>query len=271
MKFSILPSELGERQKCGPSWALSFYIVFLALAFDTPARCQQPAPTSQSIVEAARNARERQENNTQHPKIITDDDLGAQAVLPSPAVIPPEPPAKKEAEAQTPTKPGCDNPDAERLKAELQAAQHERDQLRNDLAYQPKVISDGDVDMTNFKPGSSGLDNGTTPLTQAQPVAPARVTEVMVDEKIASLNDALRIACGSPKDAGTQRKLDSAEQQLKLLQQEFSLDQDVYYSKPNYSEDAAGKEKLDAEQQQIESLRAEIEQLKSELAAPETY
>jgi hypothetical protein len=50
------------------------------------------------------------------------------------------------------------------------------------------------------------------------------------------------------------------------LQQEFVLDQAAYYSKPNYSEDTAGKDRLNAQQQQIEYLQAEIERLKDKLA-----
>jgi hypothetical protein len=276
MRLQILPSELAGRQMRVAYWALSFAILFLSFAFDAPARSQEAPPPVQSIAEVARNAREQQSNSTKYPKIITNDDLGPQPSSSGPSEISQEPSSKNEAEAPTPTatptteKAGCDNPDAERVTADLQAAQEERDQIRNNLDYQPKVISDGDVDMKNFKPGSSGVHFGSPPMSQAQPQAPARVAEVMLDEKIASLKDVLRIACGPPEDAETERKLDSVKQQLKLLKQEFSLDQSAYYSKPNYSEDTAGKDRLDAEQQQIESLQAEIERLKDELAAPKT-
>jgi hypothetical protein len=277
MKLRIVPSELGEREMRRASCALILTSFFLALGFSVPARSQEAAP-AQSIAEAARNAREQQTNSTNHPKVITNDDFRAPAPSPGPSASPEEPASKNEAEAPAATpapaptvtaeKAGCDNPEAERLTAELESAQGERDQIRSDLNYQPKVISDGDVDMTNFKPDSSGVAFGSPPMSQAQPQAPARVTEVMLDEKIASLKDALRIACGPPDDAGARRNLDAAKQQLKLLQQEFSLDQSAHYSKPNYSEDTAGKDKLDAEQRQIESVQAEIDRLTSELAAP---
>jgi hypothetical protein len=280
MILRTVPSELGEREVRRASCALSLTIFFLALGFGAPARSQEAAPSAPSIAEAARNAREQQANSTNRPKVITNDDFREPVPSPSPSASPEEPAAKDAATALVATpalaptataeKTGCDNPDAERLTAELESAQGERDQIRSDLNYQPKVISDGDVDMTNFKPGSSGVAFGSPPMSQAQPQAPARVTEVMLDEKIASLKDALRIACGPPDEAGTERDLDAAKQQLKLLQQELSLDRSTYYSKPNYSEDAAGKEKLDAEQRQIDSVQAEIDRLTSELAAPKT-
>ena len=242
----------------------------LTLALSASARSQEPAESAQSVVDAARNAREQASNSTMRPKVITNDDLGVLSSSPSASANPPkpssEPPSEHPTTERTPA--GCHNPEEDdRLKQDLQATQEELDQIRRELSYDPKVISDGDVDMKNFKSGSSGLAFGAPPLLQTQPQAPARVTEVMLEQKIAAMNDASRIACDSPEDAEIQRKLDSANQQLKLLQSEFALDQAAYYSKPDYASDSAGQAKLDAEQQQIESLQSEIERLKDELAA----
>jgi hypothetical protein len=85
----------------------------------------------------------------------------------------------------------------------------------------------------------------------------------MLEQKITALKEAARIACDSPEDAAIQRKLDATEQQLKLLQSEFALDQAAYYSN---ADDTTGKAKLDAEQEQIQSLQSEIERLKDQLA-----
>jgi hypothetical protein len=144
------------------------------------------------------------------------------------------------------------------------------DQVRSELSYDPKVISNGDVDLKNFKSGSSGVAFGSPPLLQSQPQSPARINEVILEEKVAALKQASRIACDSPEDAKIQKQLDSAEEELKSLRREFDLDQSAYYSKPNYAEDTAGKARLDAEQQQIESLQSEIERLKGELSQPNT-
>jgi len=206
-------------------------------------------------------------NSTKNQKILTNDDLIMQSSSPNDSSVAPESPPRKPAEVAKPQTGDCDNPEGERIQADLDAAQEELERLRHELSYDPKVISDGDVDMKNFKPGYSGLAFGSPPLLQTQPQAPARVDEVLLEEKIASLKNALRIACDSPEDAGIQRKLDPLQQQLKLLQRQFLLDQAAFYSKPNYSEDAAGKAGLDAEEQQIQSLQSEIERLKDELAA----
>jgi hypothetical protein len=252
----------------GASWAWSFTtITFLALAFGAPVRSQEPTHPAESIAEAARNARQQKSNSTKHPKIVTNDDLGVRSSVPSTSPSLPQSSSTSVAEVPKPQATECDNPDAERVKAELLATQAEQDQIRHELSYHPVVISDGDVDMKNFKPGKSGLDVGGPPLLESKPLVPARVAEVNLDEKISSLTRALRIACDSPKDAVIQTKIDSAEQQLKVLQREFDLDQAAYYSKTNYAADTAGKAKLDAEAQQVQYLQSEIERLKGELAA----
>jgi hypothetical protein len=222
------------------------------------------------MVQAARNARERQSDSSKPPKIYTNDDLSPQSSSPSDAIVSPDPSPPQVVAAPTPQSAGCNNPDAERVKAEMQAAQQELDQLHSLLNSDPQVISDGDVNMNNFKPGASGLAVGSPPLLQTEPQAPGRVQEVALEERIKSLQEATRIACDSPEDAGIQKKVDSAEQQLKLLQRQLELDQATYYSRPNYSEDASGKTRLDAERQQIESLQSEIETLRTELPAPKT-
>jgi hypothetical protein len=249
----------------------SLTIALLALAIAAPARSQDPPPTPEEIAKAAREAREHKANSTEHPKIVTNDNLVVQTVVESPlpvaAPAAPGSPSAKEAEAPKPKAAGCDNPNAERLQAELLSAQAERDQLRSDLSSQPAVISGGNVDLKNFKPGAAGLNVGAPALLETQSPNPARVQEVTLEEKIASLKKAVKIACDSPEDAGIQAKIDTAEQELNTLLRQLVLDQDAYYSKPNYAGDTAGKAQLDAELAQKQSLESDIERLKAELAA----
>ena len=69
------------------------------------------------------------------------------------------------------------------------------------------------------------------------------------------------------KTAGIQTELDDAEQELKVMQREFDLDQNSYYSKTNFAADTAGKAKIDAEAQQVQYLQSEVERLKDKLSA----
>jgi multidrug efflux pump subunit AcrA (membrane-fusion protein) len=161
----------------------------------------------------------------------------------------------------------CDNPETQRLKGELQAAQQELARLRAELSHQPPVISDHDLDLEYFRPGNAGLNVGSPPLLNSEPLAPARVAQVELEERIASLQKALRIACERPEAARILIEIDDLEQQLNLLQRQFSLDQDAYYSKTDFAKYTAEKVQIDAEQRQIQILQAHIEQLKQELAA----
>ena len=211
MKSRILPSEFLGWQTLLAPWASCLTIAFLSVAVAAPARSQQPPHPTESITEAARNAREQKSNSTNHPVVFTNDDVAARNSTPGASPPPPatssSTPASSSsinrAEAPKPQTAGCDNPNAEKLKADLQAAAEERDQLRRELSDQPTVISNGDVDLTNFKPSSSGLNVGAPPLLQTQPEAPTRVAEVILEEKISSLKKSLTIACEPPKEAGT--------------------------------------------------------------------
>jgi hypothetical protein len=280
VKARIISSELSQRQMAAASWALSLSLTLLVLALGVPTRSQEPAKPAESIVDAALNARQRKSNSATPPVIFTNDDIAVQSPPSRAPAVPPESSAKQasvatpqQANAPTPPTPAttdCNNPNEESLKTELQSAQDELDQLRRELSYNPQAISGGDVDLKNFKSGTSGLAFGSPPLLQSQPQAPARIDEVILEERIASLKEASRIACEPPKEASIQKQIDSAEKELKLLQREFDLDQAAYYSKPNYAQDTAGKATLDAAQQQIESLQLEIQRLKDEIAPPKT-
>lgn len=261
-------SELLNRQKFGGFRVRFLTLTFVALALAAPGQSQEAHHSAESVAEAALNARQQKSISASHPKIITNDDLEAQYLAPSAVELPRGSSSTNQAEAQEPPTPGCDNSKAENLKADLSSAVGERDRIRRELSYQPAVISDGGLDLTNFKPGSSGLDVGSPPLLNTQPPVPARVAEVGLDEKIASLKRALRIACDSPKDAAIQAKLDHAQNELDWLQRQLALDQATYYSTPNYAQDTAAKAKLDAELQQVGDLQSKIAQWKNELAAP---
>ena len=238
-------------------------IMFLALVLAAPALSQQP---SQSVVQAARNAREHKANSAKHSKVITNADLGEERSAAIDSALAP-PPSTDAAKMSNPSSTDCDNPRAEGLKLELQDAQQELDQVRSELSYQPTVISGNNLDLQYFKPGNSGLSVGAPPLSNVTPPILARVTAVELEQKIENLKNALLLACSSPQAASVQSKLDQAEQQLRLLQREFALDQNTYYSKPGFAQDTAGKARLDAEQQQIQSLQSEVDRLRSELAA----
>lgn len=148
---------------------------------------------------------------------------------------------------------------------ELQAAQQDLDQIRRDLQYNPPVVSGNDLDLQYFQPGNSGLDVGAPPLLDSEPPAPERLAEVEVEALIVYLRKALRVACEPPEAAGIQIAIYQAEDELNLLQRQFALDEDDYYSVP-VRERLGGNPQLDAEQQQIDELQSEVDRLNAALA-----
>jgi hypothetical protein len=262
----VLAEPIASPMRESSACAISFAGIFLTLVLATPAWSQEYQAPTDSVVEAARNSRAQKANSARDPKVITNSDLDVPQMAPTSPTFHLQSSSSNAAEAPVPPAASCDNPRAERLNTELQAAEQELAQLRSELSYQPPVIPGHDLDLQYFRPGNSGLNVGSAPLLDSEPPAPARVAEVELEERIAYLQKALRAACAPPDAARIQIEIDDLEQQLNLLQREFALDQDTYYSKPDFAADAAGKAELDAEQRQIQSLQSEAEQLRQQLA-----
>lgn len=243
--------------------AIRLSIFFLVIGCGVRLQAQELPLQTASVVEAARNSRERAADSDKHPKIITNADLGVQL---GDSSLNQQPESMNAAEVPNLPVAGCDNPQAERLKADLQSAQQDLDQLRRELQYNPPVISGGNLDLQYFRPGSSGLNVGAPPLLNAQPPAPGRIAEVELEQRIDRLQKALRLACQPPEAARIQSAIDDLEQELNALQRQFALDQEDYYSRP-VTERIGGNPQLDAEQQQIQALQAEIQNRKEQLAA----
>ena len=103
-----------------------------------------------------------------------------------------------------------------------------------------------------------------SPETPARPAAGTANTPAQ-DSKNASEEDKARAAL--KERVALKEKIKAAQSDLDLLQREYQLDQDSYYSSPDYAKNTAGKDKLDALKQQISDKQQELEQLKTKLAA----
>ena len=267
---SLVPtSNSAPRQTFRTASTLCFAATLSAITLTLPAHGQVPQqqPT-ESVVQAAQSTRERIAEFKAHANVISNDTLAAQ--LPIPGSSQPSSPSSANAAAESPISDAssCQNPaEAQALATRLQDAQDQRDQIQHDLSQQAPVISDNDLDLSNFKPGSSGMNVGGPPLLESQPEAPGRIAEVALNERIASLKKNLQLACDSPEAAPIQAKLDAIDVQLNWSQRQFALDQNAFYSNPNYATDTAGQANLDAEQRDIASLQAEKDRLTDELAA----
>jgi hypothetical protein len=148
------------------------------------------------------------------------------------------------------------------------AARQARAARKNAAAKRAKVISDDDIDVKSVKPGAEGLNVGSAPRSDAVPPSPAAVAAVEArDAAAATAQDNPPVKAGeSPEIARAKEEVAEIEKQLNLLQRGFALDQDSYYSKPDYAADKGGKAKLDAEQQQINDKQQELDRAKAHLA-----
>jgi hypothetical protein len=129
-----------------------------------------------------------------------------------------------------------------------------KDDVQSATAEQPKIAGSPE---TPAQPaaGAATAQGGASAGASANPPASKNVSEEEKSRGLLKQRVALK------------EKIKDAQSDLDLLQREYQLDQDSYYSTSNYANDTAGKEKLDAMKQQIASKQQELERLKAELAA----
>jgi hypothetical protein len=123
-----------------------------------------------------------------------------------------------------------------------------------------KVITDDTLDVKKGDIQSAAAEEPRipgSPEPSAQPAAEGSTNVPAQGTTRAALKE--RVAL--------KEKIKDVQSDLDLLQREYQLDQDAYYSKVDYAKDTAGKDKLDAEKQQISDKQQELEKLKSQLAA----
>jgi hypothetical protein len=134
---------------------------------------------------------------------------------------------------------------------------------KKDAAKPTKVITDETLD----------VKKGDVQSAVAEEDRIAGAPDARNQPQARAANPAAANPNAQAKDEKLKKELTAAKEQLKqalmdldLLQRENRLDQDAYYSKPNYGSDTAGKQKLDDEQQQISDKRQQVEQLKAKVA-----
>ena len=148
------------------------------------------------------------------------------------------------------------------------AARRARDQKKNS-AKSSKVVTDDDLDRHVFKPGQAGFNVMAPPQMETEPPSPAAVAAAEAAD-IASDEEAQKEAAAQDSDiAKVKSQITQGERDLDVSRRQLALDQDSYFSNPDYAHNTAGKSNLDSEKQQINDRQEEIERLKIRLAALE--
>jgi len=152
-----------------------------------------------------------------------------------------------------------------------EAARRSREKKKNppNPAKSTKVITDEDLDKRNFPPGNEGLNVGSAPKLETQPPSAQAVAAAEAADASTEQQGAKDAAEQDRQMARLKEQIADAEKDLDLGKRQLALDQDSYFSNPDYSHDVAGKAKLQDEKQQIDSKQQDIERLKTKLAALE--
>ena len=152
-----------------------------------------------------------------------------------------------------------------------EAARRSREKKKNppNPAKSAKVITDDDLDKRNFPPGNEGLNVGSAPKLETQPPSAQAVAAAEAADASTEQQGAKDAAEQDRQIARLKEQIADAEKDLDLGKRQLALDQDSYFSNPDYSHDVAGKAKLQDEKQQIDSKQQDIERLKTKLAALE--
>jgi hypothetical protein len=147
-----------------------------------------------------------------------------------------------------------------------EAARKAREKKKNEKPV--KVITDETLDVKKGDVQSAVAEEPRipgSPAPSAQPAAGGSANAPAQGSTNASADEKARATL--KERVALKEKVKNAQSDLDLLQREYQLDQDSYYSKVDYASDTAGKDKLDAEKQQISDKQQELEKLKAQLAA----
>jgi hypothetical protein len=139
-----------------------------------------------------------------------------------------------------------------------EAARRAREQKKT-AAKPARVVTDDDV-----KPASPASSE-STPAASAQ--APSAANSPAAQSSAGSSG------AQEPKDEKSSKEIADLKEEIKqalndldVLQRQLSLEQDNYFSQPDYTQDTAGKTKVDGIKQQANDKQQELDRLKARLA-----
>ncbi len=144
-----------------------------------------------------------------------------------------------------------------------EAARRARAQKKN--SEKPaKVVTDETLEVKKGDVQSAAAEQlrmPGTPETPAQPAPANAPSSAAQNEKKAPEDEKL-----AKELAALKEQIKQAQSDVDLAKREQALQQDTYFSNPDYVHDTAGKAKLDALKQQITDKQQELDRLKARLA-----
>ncbi len=172
--------------------------------------------------------------------------------------------------------PAYARPQSQDSQSVAEAARRAREKKKDAAAKPAKVITDETLDVKKGDVQSAAAEEAKvagTPDANTQTGATASANAGAKSSDAANENSNTSATGQAAKTEKLKKELAALQEQLKialtdldLLRRENRLDQDTYYSKPNYASDTAGKQKLDDEVQHIADKQQEVENLKTKIA-----
>jgi predicted RNase H-like nuclease (RuvC/YqgF family) len=108
-----------------------------------------------------------------------------------------------------------------------------------------------------------------TPTTPSDSAAPPAATEPAAGTSVEAKKPAETAEEAEKKKQeieSLKKEIADKEDAVKTLRGAIVLDQNTYYSNPNYRRDTAGKAKIDDEKADLERMQTELDELKAKLA-----
>lgn len=128
-------------------------------------------------------------------------------------------------------------------------------------AAAPAIPAAAPAPSPEMAPQSQAVSAPAPPVEAAAPAAPSAPAAATAPK------ENKESAAKSAEASGMKTQLEELEKELDTVRRELPLEQDNFYSKPDYARDTAGKSKLDALQQQLTDKQLNVDALKTRLAA----
>jgi hypothetical protein len=209
-------------------------ILILLPMASTAAARPQQQDGSESIADAARRSRELKKDQPKSTKVWDNDTI--------------------------PTKPGYVS-----VVGQSSAAQPGDDSAANASADNANASANSAAPAAASDASSTSSSTSSSPSSSTSAPAAAASEGSRVAQEIAGIQTDL---------AAAKAHLQSAKADLDILQRTYTLDSQMYYSKPNYAADRDGaakiageKSEIDAKQQEVADAQMKVDQLEVKLAA----
>ena len=164
--------------------------------------------------------------------------------------------------------------DAARRAREQKKAAAKPSHVVTDDNLKPASIAAPEANSPATAPGQSS-EAAPKPTSESEPRPPADSSNAPAPDQStaapapppATPEDAQKKANDTAELTALKQQLAEAQKGLDLVQREFALQQDTYYSNPDHDKDIAGKAKLDDMKQQILDKQQVVEGLKTRVSA----